>query len=652
MLKNINEYAKLVVKMLCTPLLCLGVYSSIDATHDKPGQILTTEVEWSTPSSKELQTSDPFSPLWHFNDTTYFIWVDVNGRPQVTSIKAGTATTAPLDTGADYVTQPDGHHRYSMGIDKNGYIHITGDMHNYSYFSTGVITPYPARYQKQSSLYWKSNQPENVTSGFKFVGGLNASTAMPGAGWTIGHFFADNFGELYYTSQVHAIEAGNYPGEMGIGLYKYDASLNTWTALGGLADNTRPGGYYKVVFWDNSGFSPSNWFQGYFCSFSFDSENRLHFATPANTSTTFTGSNRIMYAMSDDGGVTWSKANGHAIPGVPLRGADGQANIADIVVDGGSTTTFSQVGVVGDENGRPCVMYNGTALVWDGTKWATTNAQTFGTMLSANYGFVDKDDHLVLSFGGMAKLLRTQDLVSSSQGYDYPNYGHILYIDAYGLRRNGVIRGIGTTSTNVQSILKTVITEAPLPDGWHAMDIAPTAIPYGGTAGFFNGKFSTTNYGDSLGNTYDRFQFVYKEMTGDGSITARVTPSVSSPQGYSIAGVMMRGRLSANSQHVSALFGPGTNNFGAAMIARGTPDAYAGKTGTSKALTQSSYWVRVVRSGNNFSTFSSPDGSNWTAIGQTTVAMPHTIYVGLAGDNQANTWFMGTVDYDNVTTTP
>jgi regulation of enolase protein 1 (concanavalin A-like superfamily) len=42
------------------------------------------------------------------------------------------------------------------------------------------------------------------------------------------------------------------------------------------------------------------------------------------------------------------------------------------------------------------------------------------------------------------------------------------------------------------------------------------------------------------------------------------------------------------------------------------------------------YWVRLTRTGNTISSYASPDGATWTFVGQTTIAMPATVYIGLA----------------------
>src|SRR5207249_4486698 len=57
---------------------------------------------------------------------------------------------------------------------------------------------------------------------------------------------------------------------------------------------------------------------------------------------------------------------------------------------------------------------------------------------------------------------------------------------------------------------------------------------------------------------------------------------------------------------------------------------------------------KIVRSGNAFSGYISPDGRNWTQIGTAqTITMAQTVYIGLAVSSQSTTT-LNTVNFDNV----
>ena len=58
-------------------------------------------------------------------------------------------------------------------------------------------------------------------------------------------------------------------------------------------------------------------------------------------------------------------------------------------------------------------------------------------------------------------------------------------------------------------------------------------------------------------------------------------------------------------------------------------------------------WVRLVRTGNTFTGYRSPNGVNWTQQGTTTIAMGTTVYVGLALTSHNNSLAFA-ASFDNV----
>jgi hypothetical protein len=613
--------------------------------------LIETTVEFQTPSSPSGFTSaEPYSAVWHYKNSTYFVWIDAAYRAWVTQVTNGVATTVPIDTGTDYTVQPDGHHRFSLGVDSSGYIHVTGDMHQYINQTTGVINPYPVRYQKQTILYWKSNKPEDITGGFSFAGGLNASTAIPGGGWMLGRFFADNNGVLYYSSSVHAYESSTNKGQIAVGLYRYNVTKNTWTAIGGIAPVTQPNMYnvFPVFYWELSGLN--GWFQNYEASFKFDSTNRLHFALTANTNSNAFGANRILYAVSADGGTTWKKANGATITGFPLRGIDGLPATADVVADNEVAPGFgASPGVATDKNGTVGVSVDTVWRTWNGSAWTTNNKQNITGFYSANYGYRLPNENLLFVANGVSKLLIAPSFHNSSIGYDYVNYGGLVDLDEFGLRTTGEIHAVGLIGQSSQTLLKTTITKAALPAGWLGNDISLTPPSYRGSASYKNGSFVVNNFGASIDNSNDSFYYVYKKMSGDGVMTARVVnTTLSTPlQGYPRLGIMMRNTLSSNSPEVSVLLAPGTNNKGVLFTYRSTTNGGTSNI-TSAAIKTTPYWLRLVRAGNVFTGFISPDGVTWTQTQTTTVPMNTDIYVGMASSSYANGYDMETATFDNV----
>jgi hypothetical protein len=143
---------------------------------------------------------------------------------------------------------------------------------------------------------------------------------------------------------------------------------------------------------------------------------------------------------------------------------------------------------------------------------------------------------------------------------------------------------------------------------------------------------------DIYGNT-DEFKFVYKQLTGDGTIIARVD-SISNANTWSKGGVMIRNTLDANSVHATAVLA--NNNI--VEFERRTEKG--GTTATTDFGNQyHPYWVKVTRSGSTFTAQLSPDGVNWRSFeadannaSTATIEMGATVYIGIVvTSHQANT---------------
>lgn len=606
--------------------------------NSQEGVILDTYTIWeSPPCALELVSNHQYTPLCHFKGSTYFVWVDSSHRPWVTKINKLVVETMPLDENPDFKAIADPHYAFSMGIDKKGYIHITGNMHNYTHLITGL---YPKRYQGQQILYWKSLNPENITDGFEFVGGKNAPTAIPGTGFTYGRFFTDNDDNLYYSSRVKAINKAHLTGEMGLGVYAYDVDALEWKALGAKAEDTRPGVYYDVLLWENGGMGPDGWYQGFLANLCFDHRNILHMAATINSDSTLTGNNCLVYACSDDQGASWHKANGEPIFPLPLRAKDGLSNQAEIVRQVYKNPFLdSRVKVIADKFGTPGII-NNAIYIHGENGWEKTDRFSLADTVDW-----DNQGNLVFTRSGSSRLLYSESLNSKPFSYEFKGFTNYQCIDANALKKTGVIYGVGIKNANsgfAQSILRTILVPAPLPEGWYGQDISYVPLMFNGTCGYKNCKFFVNNYGIHLGNYHkDSMYFVYTTLTGDGTITAKI--SLNGPNPNSRAGVMMRESLEMDSKDVLTIIAPNKN--GAAFAFRSENGASSAESW--KTHLQEVNWVRLQRKGNVFISFISKDGVEWTQIGKRTLSFPNTLYVGLASASYHNALIQNTV-YESV----
>ena len=197
----------------------------------------------------------------------------------------------------------------------------------------------------------------------------------------------------------------------------------------------------------------------------------------------------------------------------------------------------------------------------------------------------------------------------------------------------------GATSETRESRTITIEAAAPLPSPWKALDIG--AVGATGTAVAVGSGARIEGAGADVWGTADAFRFVYEPLTGDGAITARVA-SLETVDPWTKAGVMIRSSLQANAAHAFMLVSPGKGlAFQRRPATGGTSAHTAGPAGVAP------YWVRVERRGQTVLASSSHDGSSWTLVGQASIGLGSTAYVGLAVSSH-QTGVLATAVFDSV----
>ncbi len=160
-----------------------------------------------------------------------------------------------------------------------------------------------------------------------------------------------------------------------------------------------------------------------------------------------------------------------------------------------------------------------------------------------------------------------------------------------------------------------------------------------------NNAFSVASTGTDIAGTADQFRYVYKQLSGNGSITVKVDSLVNT-NAWAKAGVMVRETLEANSRRAHCVMTPGN---GAAFERRETTGVASTSVNTSGLKTP--YWVRLTRTGNTFKGERSPDGKTWTQIGTNQdVIMGPNVYLGLCVTSH-NAGVYTTAEFSNLETT-
>jgi regulation of enolase protein 1 (concanavalin A-like superfamily) len=172
------------------------------------------------------------------------------------------------------------------------------------------------------------------------------------------------------------------------------------------------------------------------------------------------------------------------------------------------------------------------------------------------------------------------------------------------------------------------ILVTPLPSGWSAREVGfvgknvgPGYVSYDAAAS----TFTVVASGSDIWGSSDSLVYAYQTLQGDGTIIARVA-SMDNTAAWAKAGVMIRESLANNSKDVAIIMSP---QNGPQMLWRSsTGGSTSSSNGTAAAFTPT--WVRLVRSGNTFTGYTSSNGTTWTQRSQVTVSMNATVYIGLA----------------------
>ena len=155
---------------------------------------------------------------------------------------------------------------------------------------------------------------------------------------------------------------------------------------------------------------------------------------------------------------------------------------------------------------------------------------------------------------------------------------------------------------------------------WHDADIG--AVTLSGALVLRQDAMDVRASGQDIWGSADAFHFVWRPLWGDGEIVARVA-RVDATRGWAKAGVMIRASRDAAAPHAFMLV---SASNGAAFQRRSAPGFDTVHT-PGPAIGAPS-WLRLVRTGDLFSAYTSLDGETWRLVGTDRIAMGDQ---GLAG---------------------
>jgi len=200
----------------------------------------------------------------------------------------------------------------------------------------------------------------------------------------------------------------------------------------------------------------------------------------------------------------------------------------------------------------------------------------------------------------------------------------------------GTLPAQDNSQVPVQKTSKTKLLK--IKDFKHA-DIGKPAVE--GTVTVTDEGFDITAGGADIWGVKDEFNFVYIEKTGDFDIAARIE-SLTATHLYTKAGLMAREALTPDCRHIFFQVFPDNNprnknnggfEYQFRQVTGGEmkaiyPARFEGKP--DFPVTFPNTWIRLKRSGDKFTGYTSTDGKLWKEYTNYTLDLPDKVYLGPA----------------------
>ncbi|MBW8782915.1 MAG: RICIN domain-containing protein [Verrucomicrobia bacterium] len=173
-----------------------------------------------------------------------------------------------------------------------------------------------------------------------------------------------------------------------------------------------------------------------------------------------------------------------------------------------------------------------------------------------------------------------------------------------------------------------------------------------GSGTYSNGIWTVSGAGTDIWTSgTEQFHYLYKQVTGDCTIIAKVETVQTIGTGHNKAGVMIRSDL--NATPASKAWAAITPNTTAETYMAGWTDMYGGSNWQAQSypVPQIPYWVKVERVGDIITTYASPDGVSWATLANGAFDnLGATAYVGICvTSNTPGT--LSTATFSNVSIT-
>lgn len=199
--------------------------------------------------------------------------------------------------------------------------------------------------------------------------------------------------------------------------------------------------------------------------------------------------------------------------------------------------------------------------------------------------------------------------------------------DAY-TAYTGTFTGSGTVS-----VVQDFDYCTPAPSPWKTTDVG--TVHTAGEICYIDEHFELTGSGDGIGGKSDSFYFTYQEISGDAEIIARLNRFENA--GFNVkAAVIIRDGLEANSKFVATAITANPDFNGAEVRLEYRKSSGANTSSSEYQSSELPEYIRLVKKGDEISSFVSDSNGNWILLGTTKVKFQQDIYVGLAVTSGSN----------------
>ncbi len=203
-----------------------------------------------------------------------------------------------------------------------------------------------------------------------------------------------------------------------------------------------------------------------------------------------------------------------------------------------------------------------------------------------------------------------------------------------------LLAGLAVTSHNAgafSAVAFDTVSLSTCPAGWTCGDVGAPALTGGQSVS--NGDWMVQGAGGDIWNTSDQFHYIWRTVSSDGSVRARVA-SQTNTSPWAKAGVMFRVSTDPASAYYAMLVTPSNGIVVQYRTSQGVQTSQIAIVGSVPV------YLKVSRAGNVFSAYTSANGTTWTQVPGSAVTLANlsgTLLAGLAVTSH-NSGALSTVD--------